>query len=58
MNIADFITDLILGISWLELDSYQQYAVIVGCIGIVTMVIEKVFGLLALAVKDAKRGGF
>lgn len=57
MIIADFITNLILGIPWLELDPYQQYAIIVGCIGIVSMVLEKVFGLLALGVKDSKRGG-
>lgn len=57
MIIADFLSNLVTGISWLELNSYQQYAIIVASLGIVAMMIEKVFGLFALGLRDAKRGG-
>jgi len=56
VSIAEFISQLVTNIHFGELNSYQQYAVIVGSVGIVAMLIEKVFGIFAILISNSRRG--
>lgn len=56
MSIADFISNLVTNMDFSELDSYQRYAIIVGSVGVVTMLIEKVFGFFAIAIARSRKG--
>lgn len=56
MILSELFVNIISGQLFSELDSYQQYAVMVACTSVVVMVIEKVFGLFAIALSTLKRG--
>ncbi len=56
MIVVDFLSRLVSGWDYALQTTEIQYVLVIAGINLVVMVVEKVFGLFALALSDIKRG--